>query len=137
MLETIGLSRDKNIYITNTIFWRPPANRRPTPDEIETCKSFVEKHIALLNPELIILIGGTATASLLGKKEKISVPAGKFYAIETRPEMQNLRGVFKKSPDGILRVWYSADSQRIPVKISSKVIVGSFNANLRKTSGLK
>ena len=72
-----------------------------------------------------------------GKKEKISVPAGKFYAIETRPEMQNLRGVFKKSPDGILRVWYSADNRRIPVKISSKVIVGSFNANLRKTSGLK
>ncbi|MDG0964191.1 MAG: DUF3108 domain-containing protein [Opitutales bacterium] len=71
-----------------------------------------------------------------GKKKKISVPAGKFYAIETMPEMQNLRGVFKKSPDGILRVWYSTDRRRIPVKISSKVIVGSFNANLRKTSGL-
>jgi len=80
MLETIGLSRKQNIYITNTIFWRPPANRRPTPDEIETCKPFVEKHIALLNPELIILIGGTATASLLGKKEKISDIRENYYS---------------------------------------------------------
>ncbi len=72
MLETIGLSREQNIYITNTIFWRPPANRRPTPEEIEICKPFVEKHISLLAPELIILVGGTATASMLGKKENIS-----------------------------------------------------------------
>ena len=72
-----------------------------------------------------------------GKKKLISVPAGKFNSIETIPEMKNLRGVFKKSPKGILRIWYSTDSRRIPVAISSKVIVGSFNAKLRKTSGLK
>ena len=72
-----------------------------------------------------------------GKKKTISVPAGKFDSIETIPEMHNLRGVFKKSPKGILRVWYSTDKRRIPVKISSKVIVGSFNAELTKTSGLK
>lgn len=80
MLETIGLSRSKNIYITNTIFWRPPANRRPTPEEIEICKPFVEKHIALLNPELMILIGGTATTSLLGKKENISDIRKNYYS---------------------------------------------------------
>jgi hypothetical protein len=68
------------------------------------------------------------------KKKKISVPAGKYYAIETIPEMQNLRGVFKKSPDGILRVWYSLDELRLPVKISSKVVVGSFKAELTKSS---
>jgi hypothetical protein len=72
-----------------------------------------------------------------GKKKLISVPAGKFNSIETIPEMQNLRGVFKKSPKGILRVWYSTDSRRIPVEISSKVLVGSFKAKLRKTSSLK
>lgn len=66
------------------------------------------------------------------KKKKISVPSGKYYAIETIPEMQNLRGVFKKSPDGILRVWYSLDDERLPVKISSKVVVGSFKAELTK-----
>jgi hypothetical protein len=45
-----------------------------------------------------------------------------------------LRGVFKKSPDGILRVWYSLDELRLPVKISSKVVVGSFKAELTKSS---
>ena len=66
-----------------------------------------------------------------GQKKKISVPAGKFDAIETFPEMENLRGVFNKSPDGLLKVWYSSDRRQLPVKISSKVIVGSFNAELK------
>ena len=48
--------------------------------------------------------------------------------------MKNLRGVFNKSPDGMLKVWYSSDFKRIPVKITSKVIVGSFNAELVKIS---
>lgn len=72
MLETINLARDKNTYITNTIFWRPPGNRRPTQDEIDVCRPFVEKHIALIDPELIILVGATAATSLLGKHEGIS-----------------------------------------------------------------
>ena len=80
MLNTIGLDREKNIYITNTIFWRPPANRRPTPEEIRICKPFVEKHIQLLSPELIILIGGTATTALLGKKESISYIRKNYYS---------------------------------------------------------
>lgn len=69
-----------------------------------------------------------------GKRKNISVPAGKFTVIETRPEMKNLKGVFKKSPEGILRVWYSTGNSRLPVKISSKVVVGSFNAKLTKVS---
>jgi len=72
MLESINISRKTNAYITNTVFWRPPANRRPTNTEVEICKPFVEKHIALIKPKLIILIGSTATTSLLGKKAAIS-----------------------------------------------------------------
>lgn len=72
MLASIGLSRDKNVYITNTVFWRPPANRRPTQEEIDICRPFVERHIALINPKLIILVGSTAATSLLGKHEGIS-----------------------------------------------------------------
>lgn len=79
MLNTIGLDRKKNIYITNTIFWRPPANRRPTPEEIKICNPFVEKHIQLLAPKLIILIGGTAATSLLGKKESITDIRENYY----------------------------------------------------------
>lgn len=80
MLNTIGLDREKNIYITNTIFWRPPANRRPAPEEIKICKPFVEKHIELLSPKMIILIGGTATTALLSKKESISYIRKNYYS---------------------------------------------------------
>lgn len=72
-----------------------------------------------------------------GKVEKIRVPAGTYKAIGTVPEMKDLSGVFKKSPDGILRIWYSDDTFKLPVKISSKVIVGSFNARLVSAEGLK
>jgi len=72
-----------------------------------------------------------------GKVEKIRVPAGTYKAIGTVPEMKDLSGVFRKSPDGILRIWYSDDSLKLPVKISSKVIVGSFNARLVSAEGLK
>ena len=57
-------------YITNTIFWRPPANRRPTTSEIDACRPFVEKHVALINPKIIILVGSTAVESLLGVKHQ-------------------------------------------------------------------
>lgn len=79
MLNTIGLDRARNIYITNTIFWRPPANRRPTPEEIKICSPFVEKHIQLLAPKLIILIGGTAATALLGKKESLTYIRENYY----------------------------------------------------------
>ena len=69
-----------------------------------------------------------------GKRERIKVPAGRYYSFGTIPEMKNLSGVFKKSPDGILRVWYSDDTKKIPIKISSKVVVGSFTASLVKAS---
>ena len=72
-----------------------------------------------------------------GVVERVRVPAGTFQAIGTIPEMKNLSGVFKKSPKGILRVWYSNDFRRIPVKISSKVVVGSFTARLTEAKGLK
>ena len=71
------------------------------------------------------------------KREKIKVPAGSFSAISTVPEMKNLSGVFKKSPDGILQVWYSADPAKIPVKISSKVVIGSFTASLERKTQTK
>jgi DNA polymerase len=72
MLKQIGLKRSENFYITNTIFWRPPGNRKPTPEELAICKPFVEKHIALINPKVIVLVGATATAGVLNSKDSIS-----------------------------------------------------------------
>lgn len=78
MLLSIGLDRTKT-YISNTIFWRPPGNRQPNETEIATCLPFVEKHIALVSPKLLILLGGTATTALLKKDQSISRLRGKFY----------------------------------------------------------
>ena len=72
ILKSIGIFRTQNAYITNCIFWRPPANRRPTEEEIEICRPFVEKHIALIKPKLLILVGSTAVCALLGKEYQIS-----------------------------------------------------------------
>jgi DNA polymerase len=79
MLRFIGLEREKNFYITNSIFWRPPGNRRPTADEIAMCYPFVERHIALFNPKLIILVGATAVTSVLGINDSMSAMRHKMH----------------------------------------------------------
>ena len=107
MLNTIGLDRKKNIYITNTVFWRPPANRKPTKEEIQICKPFVEKHIELLAPKLIILIGGTATNSLLGKKETIS---------DVRKNNYSYTNQYLKTPIFTVALFHPAFLLRSPYK---------------------
>jgi len=78
MLNAIDLDRTKS-YITNTIFWRPPGNRKPTPEETAICSPFVEKHIALVNPKVLILVGGTAVSTVLDTTEGISKLVGKPF----------------------------------------------------------
>jgi uracil-DNA glycosylase len=78
MLASIGLDRTK-VLISNTVYWRPPGNRQPSPEETATCLPFVEKMIALVNPGLLILSGGTATTTLLRKDQSISRLRGKVY----------------------------------------------------------
>ena len=79
VLASINLSRAKNLYITNSIFWRPPGNRKPTPEENAACLPFVEKHIALIKPKLILLVGSTSASALLNSTETISRLRSKFY----------------------------------------------------------
>lgn len=70
MFSAIGLTR-QNFYITNIIPWRPPGNRQPTPAEADACLPFVQRHIDLVSPDFLILVGGTATKTLLGGREGI------------------------------------------------------------------
>ncbi len=74
----IGLTRSENWYISNTLFWRPPGNRTPTKEEIAICRPFVEKHIALIQPKLLVLVGGTAANSLMDDNRGISRLRGTF-----------------------------------------------------------
>jgi uracil-DNA glycosylase family 4 len=79
VLASIGLTRAENLYISNTVFWRPPGNRQPTPEESLACQPFVEKHIALINPKMLLLAGGVATMALLKMDTAVSKLRGKFY----------------------------------------------------------
>jgi DNA polymerase len=83
MLATIGLNR-KNVYITNTIFWRPPGNRKPTVEELALCLPFVEKHIALVNPKILVLVGATALNALLRDNSPITGMRGKVHKYSNR-----------------------------------------------------
>jgi len=83
ILLAIGIKRE-NAYITNTIFWRPPGNRRPTSEEIITCRPFVEKHVELINPKLIVLVGNTAVESLLDLKVAMHSLRGKYFDYNNR-----------------------------------------------------
>lgn len=68
MLAAIDLSRESSVYITNVLPWRPPQNRDPRPDEIAMLKPFLERHVALANPDLIILMGNISCQAVLGKR---------------------------------------------------------------------
>lgn len=79
MLAAIGLDRQRNAYITNILFWRPPGNRKPTEAEIALCLPFVWRHIALGMPRIVLLSGGTATSAMLGRAEGITKLRGKWF----------------------------------------------------------
>jgi DNA polymerase len=77
MLTAIGLNRRDNILISNTIYWRPPGNRDPTPGETATCLPFVERLIALMQPKLLILAGKAAGNTVLRRDEAVTRMRGR------------------------------------------------------------
>lgn len=82
MLAHIGLDRQANLYISNVIPWRPPGNRAPTVAEIDVCRPFIERHIQLIAPEILIFSGGIAAKTLLNKKQGITQLRGKQHAYD-------------------------------------------------------
>jgi len=82
MLGAIGLDR-RSAYITNVIFWRPPGNRQPTPAEIATCLPFVERHIELAMPEILVLVGGASAKTLLARNDGITKLRGRWFSYES------------------------------------------------------
>lgn len=68
MLDAIDLSREKNVYITNVLPWRPPQNRDPLPAEISMLVPFLERHVALAEPDILVLMGNISCQAVLGKR---------------------------------------------------------------------
>ena len=85
MICSIGLER-QNVYIANIIPWRPPGNRLPTPSEIAICLPFIKRHIELVDPKMLILIGGTSAKTLLEKKEGIMRLRGRWFDYQINDE---------------------------------------------------
>jgi DNA polymerase len=81
MLQAIGLDRAA-VYITNILPWRPPGNRSPTDAEIAACLPFVERHIELVAPKLLVFVGGTAAKTLLGTTQGIMRLRGRRFTYE-------------------------------------------------------
>ena len=81
MLSSINLNR-KNVYISNIINYRPPENRRPTDEEINRYLPFIKKHIEIIAPKILILLGSTAMNALIGNELVISKVRGKWIEKE-------------------------------------------------------
>ena len=77
MLSAIDLDRNK-VYISNIINYRPPDNRRPTDEEIKRYLPFITKHIEIINPKILVLLGSTAMNALIGNEIVISKMRGKW-----------------------------------------------------------
>ncbi|GAB5437910.1 uracil-DNA glycosylase [Falsiruegeria mediterranea] len=86
MLDAIDLSRESSVYITNVLPWRPPQNRDPRPDEIGMLKPFLERHVELVKPDVLVLMGNISCQAVLGKRG-ITRLRGKWDAALSLPVM--------------------------------------------------
>lgn len=82
MLTAIGLDRT-GVYIANIVPWRPPGNRTPTPQETQLCLPFIQRQIELANPDVLVLLGGSAAAGLTGAKDGILRMRGRWLDYDT------------------------------------------------------
>ena len=81
MLASINLDR-KNVYLTNVVNYRPPENRRPTEEEITKYLPYLKKHIEIINPKILVLLGSSALNALIGNEIVISKARGKWMEKE-------------------------------------------------------
>jgi len=78
MLAETGLDRT-SVYIANTVPWRPPGNRQPTPQETQICLPFIARQIELVQPEFLVLLGAAAAQTLLNVREGITRIRGRWF----------------------------------------------------------
>jgi DNA polymerase len=101
MLLAINIKKE-NIYTTYVVNYRPPEDRKPNTDEIKRYSIFLQKHIAIINPKLIILMGSTAMQALTGLNSKISIERGKWKEVIVKNTNYNVIITF--NPSYLLRV---------------------------------
>jgi uracil-DNA glycosylase family 4 len=82
MMAAVGLTR-ANAYIANIVPWRPPGNRTPTPQESAICLPFTLRQIELVDPDVLVCLGGPSAQTLLGSREGILRTRGRWFAFQT------------------------------------------------------
>jgi uracil-DNA glycosylase len=102
MLAAIGIDRT-SAYITNVLYWRPPGNRKPTPAEIAACLPFVQRHIALVRPAVLVLCGGTAASTLLATTEGITKLRGRWFDLAIDGLERPVKTIATYHPSYLLR----------------------------------
>ena len=100
MLVAIGLDRTR-AYIANVIPWRPPGNRDPTPQETEICRPFIERQIALVDPDFLVLLGNAATKQLFKTTVGITRLRGEWRPFATG--RREIRAMATFHPANLLR----------------------------------
>ncbi len=98
----IGLTID-DLYITNVLPYRPPGNRQPTPIEITMFRPFLERHIELINPACLILVGGTSCKALLDTKEGITQLRGRWFDMPLSSPDKTVKTMATYHPAYLLR----------------------------------
>ncbi len=85
-LAAISLSRDRNVYITNTVKCRPPQNRDPLPDEKESCFAYLKQQIAIIHPQAILCLGRPASTLMTGQTDaSMGALRGRFFFFDGIP----------------------------------------------------
>jgi uracil-DNA glycosylase len=85
MLAALGMNRAKAVYIANMLKCRPPGNRAPTPLEVDACKPYLDRQIALIQPKLIVALGKSAATSLLRAEASIASLRGRVHRYQGIP----------------------------------------------------
>jgi len=105
IIEAIELTRDQ-VYIANVIKCRPPENRNPEPDEVESCEPFLFRQVQIIKPKVIVALGTFAARTLLRTTEPISKLRGRFYRYGDAALLATFHPAFLlRSPDRKRDVW--------------------------------
>ncbi len=100
MLAAIGHS-EENTYITNIVYWRPPGNRTPTPQEAQICLPFLIRQIELIKPKILVFLGGAAAKHMMNTNDGIMKLRGKWKDIEVGEE--SVKSIATLHPAYLLR----------------------------------
>jgi DNA polymerase len=115
MVAAMGYHRD-DVYICNVVKCRPPENRKPQPDEMETCKPYLATQLELIAPKYIVALGATAVQGLLGTSEGITKLRGKWKMYKGVPVMPTFHPAYLlRQPSAKREVW--SDLQQVMARL--------------------